>query len=416
MTTERKALRVFLTAGEASGDALGARLMAALRQARPDVEFRGVGGPLMAAEGLDSLFPMEDLAVMGVAEVLPRLPLLMKRIGQTAAAIAHESPAIVVTIDSPDFSFRVVKKLRTMKAPLPRLFHYVAPTVWAWRPGRAAKLARLYDGVICLFPCEPAYFTRAGMQATFAGHSMLEDGWDLADASALRAAYRVPGDRTVIGALFGSRAGEIARTGPQMAQALQAAAAALPGAHILALTLPSRAEQVQDLLRAVPAPATVVTDPAQKWNAFAAMDAALAVSGTVGLELAVAGVPHAICYRMNKLTYALVRPRIRVKYAHLANILLDEPVVPELIQQDCTPDNLTAALLPLLTDGGARARQKQAFSKIHHLLRGEHAGTPAQQAAAFVLGLQEEKTPACAGAQEVPEEKSRNYLRSSIAT
>jgi lipid-A-disaccharide synthase len=371
-------LHIFMTAGEASGDILGARLIKAIKEQFPGrLRFSGVGGTAMQGEGLNSLFPMTDLSVMGVVEVLPRLPLILRRIRQTAEAVRELRPDIVVTIDSPDFSFRVAKRLENVKK-----VHYVAPTVWAWRPERAAKLARLYGGVICLFPFEPPYFTKEGMAAVCAGHPALEAAGGGVSRARFREQSGIAQEAPLLGVLFGSRGGELKRMGPALREAVRLLARERPGLVVIAPTLPHLKKRVARLLADLPCRTHIISESGRKWAAFAAMDAALAVSGTVGLELAVAGVPHAIGYRMNALTYRIVRPKIRVKYAHLANILLDRPVVPELIQQECTPENLAAAVSPLFGD----TAQKAEFEAVRRLLAGaDPARAPSEQAAAFVL-------------------------------
>lgn len=377
----------YLIAGEASGDMLGARLMQALQQgAGKQAIFYGVGGQAMRGHGLRSLFPMEDLSVMGVAEVLPRLPLILTRIRQTVQDIMSKNPALVITIDSPDFSFRVAKALRDAGYK-GKMVHYVAPTVWAWRAERAKKVAALYDGILCLLPFEPGYFTREGMKAEFVGHSVLEAGWDHTDPSGVRLHYGIPANKKVLGLLFGSRVGELNRMGPVLREAALILARDNPDLHVVSVTLPHVEKLARNLLQDMPCTTTVINDPSHKFHAFAAMDAAIATSGTVGLELAVAGVPHVIGYRMNALTYALLRPRVSSKYAHLVNILLDYPLVPEFIQKDCQSEKLAKAAGLYLRDYNAVTYQKEGFHTAMHLIQGEHAGTPSQQAAAFIQSM-----------------------------
>lgn len=376
-------LSIFISAGEASGDVLGARLMAALKEQQGgDIKFSGVGGPLMQAQGLDSLFPMEDLSVMGIAEVLPRLNLILKRIKQASDFIVKNNPDIVVTIDAPDFSFRVVKRARDIFAcrKAPRMIHYVAPTVWAWRPKRAQKVARLYDGIMCLLPFEPPYFEREGMRAGFVGHPVLESGCGRGDGPAFRAAHQIPEGARTLGVLFGSRGGELKRMGPVFVEVMQHLRAADPNLHFIAPTLPHLEGRVHALVDGLPC--IVDSDVTKKWDAFAAMDDALATSGTVGLELAVANVPHMIAYKANPLTAALVRRLVKVRYAHLANLLLDQAIVPEFIQQDCQIEALTQALQDL---PGQAEEQRVRFAQVRDLLGGAKNAKPGVQAAQFVL-------------------------------
>lgn len=376
----------YMIAGEPSGDLLGGRLIAAISQMTKRAVFYGVGGVSMRGHGLFSLFPMNDLSVMGVAEVLPRLPLILRRIKQTVADVMAKNPAVVVTIDAPDFCFRVAKGLRDAGYK-GKLVHYVAPTVWAWRPERAKKVAALYDGIMCLLPFEPGYFTREGMKAAFVGHSVLEEGWDHTDPSGLRLHYNIPANKKVLGLLFGSRVGELNRVGPILREAALLIAKENPDLHIVTVTLPHVEKLARNLLREMPCTSTVIVDPNHKFHSFSVMDAAIATSGTVGLELAVAGVPHVIGYKINALTHALVRSKIKTKYAHLANILLNYPLVPEFIQGDCKPEALAHAVGLFLQDYNAVKYQKDGFRSAMHMIQGEQAGMPSQQAAAFTLSF-----------------------------
>lgn len=385
-----KELHVFITAGEASGDILGARLMKAIRKRAGGraVRFSGIGGPTMQAEGLTSLFPMTDLSVMGLAEILPRLQKLLARIRQTADTVLALKPDIVVTVDSPDFSFRIARRVKEKAgAARPKMIHYAAPTVWAWRPGRAAKVAALYDGIVCLFPFEPPYFEREGMETCFAGHPAAERTAPKGNGSIFRRQHGIPDGVKVLGVLFGSRVGEVRRMGKVLQAAAIEIAARHPDLEIVAPTLPHIAPQVADLLRGMPCGVHISADPAAKADAFAAMDGAVAVSGTVGLELALAGTPHVIGYRMSPLTWQVVRRAVKAKYAHLANILLDAPVVPEFIQGACTAENMAAALEKLWADEGGRG-QKRDFEKLPGLLSGGGEGeSPSEKAAGFVLEM-----------------------------
>lgn len=377
----------YLVAGEASGDQLGGRLMQALTMMTANrAVFHGVGGAAMAGHGLNSLFPMTDLSVMGIAEVLPRLPLILRRIKQTVADVLERKPDIVVTIDSPDFCFRVARMLRDAGYK-GKMVHYVAPTVWAWRPERAKKVASLYDGILCLLPFEPGYFIREGMKAEFVGHSVLEEGWDHTDPSGLRLHYEIPANKKVLGLFFGSRVGELNRVGPIVREAALIIARDNPDLHIVSVTLPHVEKLARNLLQSIPCSHTVIIDPQHKFHAFSVMDSAIATSGTVGLELAVSGVPHTIGYKINPLTHALVRSKIKTKYAHLVNILLNYPLVPEFMQKDCTAENLAHAAGLYLQDYNSVKYQKDGFRSALHMIQGEHAGTPSQQAAAFTLSF-----------------------------
>lgn len=378
-------LNVFLTAGEASGDTLGSRLMRALKaQYAGEIHFTGVGGEQMQAEGLRSLFPMEELSLMGITEIAPKLMQVLKRISQTSDYIVKNSPDIVVTIDSPDFSFRVAKSVHASKMRGPLWVHYVAPTVWAWRPERAAKVAGLYDGVMCLYPMEPSYFTRHGMSAAFTGHPVLEGAYKAAKGRSFRDMKNIPADAKTLGVLLGSRNGELKRVAPHIRAALEQMRGDLNDVHIIAPTLKHIEPRVRNILSGLPCPVHVTVDPAHKWDAFAAMDTAVAVSGTVALELAVAGVPHVIAYRMSPVTWEIVKRKINVRYAHMANILLDRDIVPEYIQQDCNADNIADGIRRVLSES---ENQKTAFNELRSMLSGADDGAPSEQAARYLLDL-----------------------------
>ena len=359
-------MKICLIAGEVSGDSLGASLMQDLKEKLADVEFCGVGGDAMAEQGLSSLFSMRDLSVMGIMEVVPRLPLILRRIRQTTDYIVKEQPDLVITIDSPDFCFRVAKALKDRAVAMPKMVHYVAPTVWAWRPERAAKVASLYDAILCLFPMEPAYFENEGMKACFVGHPAVAKWQAGHKAHDIRAELKIPQSHKIIGFLPGSRMSELNRVGPVLREALsQYAEEEQRGLNIIALTLPHLSRETRYLLQGFKARIHIIDDQKLKWSCFEAMDGAVAASGTVGLELGVAGVPHLIGYKVNSMTYRLVRFKITTKYAHLVNILQGKEVVPEFIQENCKADLIAASFKNVMQDN---TQQKAAFSQIREML------------------------------------------------
>lgn len=360
-------LKIYLIAGEPSGDVLGMRLMEGLKSLcrGRELEFHGVGGPLMTGSGLQSLFPMDELTVMGLAEVLPRIPKILGRIRETAGDIRSRKPDIVVTIDAPDFSFRVAKKLSDFDV---KIVHYVAPSVWAWRPGRAKKVARLVDHVMCLLPFEPPYFERAGVAATFVGHSILESGADQGDGKAFRERHGIGADEKVLLALPGSRMSEISRLIDIFGETIRRTTDIAGACRVVIPTLPGIAGEIR--LRTSDWDNTlIVDDTSQKYDAFAAADAALAASGTVSLELAMAGVPSLIAYRLSPLTAFIARRLIRVKYASIINLILDKPAIPEFLQENCTPEALTPALANLIRSGGAARQQSDDIARALEALR-----------------------------------------------
>ena len=371
-------MKVFLIAGEPSGDKLGAALMAGLRQLAPDIRFDGVGGDGMEAEGLASRFSMSDLSVMGLAEVLPRAALLLRRIRQTADAIANTAPDLVITIDSPDFCLRVLRKARAQRPDLP-VVHYVAPSVWAWRPGRAARMAPLVDHVLALLPFEPPYMHAAGMSCDFVGHPVVaERRASEAEVAALQTRF----SGRIILALPGSRSGEIARLAPRFGAAL---AQVLPvGAQVLVPTVTAQHAAMQRDVARWPFPAHVLRDPAEKRAAFAAAEVALAASGTVSLELAANATPMVIAYDVNPVSRFLAERLIKLETVTLVNLVTETRAVPEYLGRACQPDRIAEGLRHLLESPDARAAQTSAMALAMTRL-GAGGDAPGLRAAQSVL-------------------------------
>ncbi|WP_375227628.1 lipid-A-disaccharide synthase [Roseobacter sp. S98] len=384
-------MRVFIVAGEPSGDRLGAALMAGLKELHPDVTFDGIGGAGMQAEGLVSRFPMKELSVMGIAEILPKYRALKARIRETAEQVIGTRPDVMITIDSPDFSLRVAKLVKD--ACNVRTVHYVAPTVWAWRPKRAAKMARFIDHVLALFPFEPPLMTREGMACDFVGHPVVaEPQATEAEAGAFRADQGL-GNAPVALVLPGSRAGEVARLSAVFGEALGRFSALHPGLRIVVPAASAVAEQVKEAVRSWPVDA-IVLDPrgqdiesaaAEKRAAFRAADIALAASGTVSLELAAARTPMVIAYRMHWLSFYLIRRMALVDTVTLVNLVSDTRVVPDFLGPDCTAEKIAGGLGAVLRDPHA---QEEAMELTMQRL-GEGGEAPGLRAARAVLqGMQ----------------------------
>ena len=367
---------VYLIAGEASGDAIGARLMAALRARRPDVRFAGVGGEAMTAQGLASLFPLRDLALMGLLEVVPRLWQLRTRLRETVADIAARRPDVVVTVDSPGFTLRVLRAVQPLGV---KRVHYVAPQVWAWRESRVKHYPGLWDQLLCLLPFEPAFFARHGLNATFVGHPVLESGADRGDATRFRARAGIGVDARVLMLLPGSRRMEVSRLLPVFGATLRLLPDVVP---VVAVAAPV-ADAVRQGTREWPQAPILVSDTVEKFDAFAAASAALTKSGTSTLELAMADVPMVVAYRVNPLSAALGRWLVKVEHASLLNLLTGREVVPELLQEACTPERLAAVLRRLLDDAAAEA-QRAGFRDVLAMLRPS-VGAPSEAAADAVL-------------------------------
>ena len=373
-------MKVYLIAGEASGDKLGAALMAGLRSLSPDVTFAGVGGARMTAEGLASLFPMDELSVMGLAEILPKYRALKARLAQTVEAVIAARPDVLITIDSPDFCLRVARAVKA-RAPV-RTVHYVAPTVWAWRPGRAAKMAPFIDHVLALFPFEPPYMQAAGMACDFVGHPVVaEPVASEAEIAAFRASYGVDGPYLL--ALPGSRRGEIARLAGPFGAALGQALEGRADMRVVLPCAPGRLAQVREATAGWPVPPVLIPpeDAPAKRAAFRAATAALAASGTVSLELAANATPMVIAYDMAWLSRMIISRMLRVDTVTLVNLVSDTRTVPEFIGRDCVPGKIAAGLRAVL----AAPQAQQAAMALTMQRLGQGGEDPGLRAARAVL-------------------------------
>lgn len=380
---------VFIVTGEPSGDLLASRLMQALRRATDGhVRFMGVGGESMAAAGLDSLADLKDFAVMGLIEVVPRIPRILRTVRELADRIERERPAIVITVDSWGFTKRLNRALRERKLNIPQV-HYVAPMVWVWKEKRAIGVAASVDHLLCLLPQEPPYFLKHGLPTTHVGHPIVEGGASRGDGAGFRAAHGIDPAAPVVIVLPGSRRSETSRLLPVFGEAVAAIAKVVPSLRIVVPTVATVAADVERTVAAWPGQAVVVRGEAARYDAFAAASengVAIAASGTVSLELALARVPHLIAYRLAPLTIWLLRRMSTLKYANLMNWLLDREAIPELIQEKCTAEAITETALRLLTDDAARTAERAAFAEaIPKLAGGE--GVPSDRAAAVILDI-----------------------------
>ena len=376
---------IFLVAGEPSGDQLGAQLMAALRrETGGKVRFAGIGGRRMAEQGLEGLFPIEDQAVMGIFEVLPVVLKIYRRVHAAVAEVLRLDPDLVVTIDAPNFTLEISKRLRgKLSAPL---VHYVAPSVWAWKPWRARRIAGTLDHLLALLPFEPPYFERHGLATTVVGHPAVEAADQERDPAAFRARHGIPAEVPLVCALPGSRRGEVLRHEPVMAAALGLLKARFPDVQAVLPTVPTVAELVAERSKAWPVPVTVLPDPAEKLEAFAAARVAVATSGTVAVELAVAGLPAVILYRVGPMTAIVGRALLRIDYASIVNLLMERPVQPELLQERCTPELVAETLESLMTDDSRRAAHLADCAEATALL-GRDGPPPSRRAAQALLAL-----------------------------
>lgn len=384
------ALKLYLLAGEPSGDKLGAALMRGLRTLRRDIEFRGVAGPLMQAEGMQSLFPMDELSVMGIAEVLPKYPELKRRLNQTAEDCLSWQPDALLTIDSPDFSLRLARRVKDA-SPI-RTIHYVAPSVWAWRPGRAKKMARSIDHVLALLPFEPPYMEAAGMRCDFVGHPVVAESVASEDEARTFRQSENLGDAPVILALPGSRKAEVQRLTPIFGDTLRLVLEERPDVRVVVPAAASVVPEVRQAIRSWPG-APIVLDPAdpnaddRKKAAFRAADAALAASGTVSLELAANHTPMVVAYDMNRLSWQIMSRMARVDTVTLVNLVSGRKAVPEFLGPACRPASIAPALSALLRDGDERSRQIDAMTTTIARLGGGSEDPGLRAARAVLDGL-----------------------------
>lgn len=376
----RPALRVFVVAGEHSGDHLGAGLIRALRTRVPALSLAGVGGAEMVAEGLAPLFPLSDIAVMGFVPVVARLPQLLRRIRETADAAVAAKPDVLVIIDSPDFTHRVARRVRALAPAIP-IVDYVSPTVWAWRPGRAPAMRAYVDHVLALLPFEPEAHRRlGGPPCSYVGHPLIER-LDALRPDPAEAAARA---RPTLLVLPGSRRSEIERLTAVFGEAVGRVAGRVPGLDVVLPAVADRLDEIRARVASWPVAPRIVTGEAAKLAAFRSARAALAASGTVTLELALSGVPMAVAYRVSPLETWL-RFVVKVPSIVLPNLILGDNAIPEFLQDACTAEALAAALLPLLGDTPARAAQIDAFARLDAAMRIAPGSTPSAEAARIVL-------------------------------
>ncbi|NQU70754.1 MAG: lipid-A-disaccharide synthase [Rhodospirillales bacterium] len=359
-------LHVCLIAGEHSGDHMGALMMRALiERTGGNIKFSGIGGGEMcaqgAAHGFESLFPMEELAIAGIFEIVPHLARILRRINETASHIRALRPDVLVTIDSPAFAFRVGRKL---KGAVGTHVHYVAPSVWAWRPRRARMIAGFLDHLLTIFPFEAPYFEKWGLGATFVGHPTAEMELDQGDGSAFRSAHGLAPDQPLLCVLPGSRHSEVSKLLPVFGETVAKLKSRFPDIAIVVPVVDTVANEVRARVSEWHVPVIVTEGMAAKRDAFAAADAALAASGTVTYELAMAGLPMVVAYRMASASAFIIQRMIKIKYASVVNIVLGRQVVPECIQQKCTPENLVREVGALLADPALRARQKAELGAV----------------------------------------------------
>lgn len=385
-----RSYRIFVVAGEHSGDALGGKLMEVLnRRLSGRVRFLGVGGEMMSRQGLVSQFPLEDVAVMGPMSILARLPRLVRRVYQTVDSALRADPDMVVIIDSPEFTHPIAKRIRRKRPDIP-IVDYVSPTVWAWRPGRSRKMRGYVDHLLALLPFEPEAHARlGGPTTTYVGHPLIErfDWLEGLEPNVLRERLGIAPEREVLLVLPGSRTSEVTRLIEPFGEAVGLLAARGKSFDVVIPVVEGVRGLVEAAVDSWPVSVHLVTGDADKFMAFKMARCALAASGTVTLELALAGTPMAVAYKVDKVA-AQLRFLVKVPSVVLANLVLDETAFPEYLQEDCAPEKLADALDVLMRETPERSRQLEALRRIPDKMRVE-GGSPSEAAAQVVIDILE---------------------------
>lgn len=378
-------MKIYIIAGEPSGDLLASRLMRAMLLKCPDTQFFGIGGETMEREGLKSLFDIKELAVMGILEVIPSIPRILKRIKQTIQDIERIKPDVVLTVDSWSFSARIHKALRKKKLNIKQV-HYVAPQVWAWKKKRARTMYKYIDHLLTLFPYEPKYFIPYHLNASFVGHPVIESNVLFGNGTDFKARFNISDDCKVMAILPGSRHNEVARLLPVFLQTAEDFYQKHPDFRFVIPTVKTVEDKVKAMVQNSKLPITVVSTEFDRHDAFRAANIAIAASGTVALELAMVDVPHIIAYKVAPLTAFLARRFLKIQFVNLSNILLGREVVPELLQENCTKEKILYYVETLLKKGDLYERQMEGFQKVKEIL-GLNEQTPSANACDILIQI-----------------------------
>ena len=378
-------MKIYLIAGEPSGDLLASRFMYAMKAKHPEVEFCGVGGETMENAGLKSLFDISDLAVMGLAEVIPSIPKILGLIKKTVKDIEAQKPDVVMTIDSWSFGSRIQKIIRKKKLGIPQV-HYVAPQVWAWKKKRAKTMYKYVDLLLTLLPQEPKYFTPYKLEAVCVGHPVIESQVVHGDGQAFRQKHGIDNDKTIITVLPGSRHNEVTALLPIFLESAKHLWKHHPNLHFVIPTVKTVADRVKNMCKEVNFPLTIVEDEQSRYDAFKASSAAIAASGTVALELAIANVPHIVGYKVSPITGWLAKKFLHIQFVNLSNIILGREIIPELLQERCIPVNIYLYIEGLLSHDDWYDKQIDGFKKVRTLL-GQGEQTPSEKACDIIWDL-----------------------------
>lgn len=376
---------VYIIAGEASGDLLASRLITALQnKTKGKIRFAGIGGETMHRKGFQSLFDNSELAIMGIFEVIPKIPKILTLINKTIKDIKQKNPDILITIDSWSFSNQIHKRLKKINFPH---IHYVAPQVWAWRPKRAAKMKGLIDALLTLFPFENQYFTRYGIDTVCVGHPVVEETFENINPNAFRTKQGINPETPILCLLPGSRHNEVRYLLPVFSETISILKNKIPNLVVVIPTVQAVMGKVADASKNWPVPTIVTLGDKEKNEAFAASNIALAASGTVSLELAIAKIPQVIAYKLSPLTFLLAKKLLKIKYVNLINIIANNSIIPECLQQNCTPKILAHQIEKLFKDKNARLLQKAKAKEILKKIGYGDLKTPSEKAADKVLNM-----------------------------
>ncbi|WP_051329258.1 lipid-A-disaccharide synthase [Geminicoccus roseus] len=385
LVPDEKPFCLFVVAGEPSGDQLAGRFVQTLRRllAPRPVEVHGVGGPRLAALGQRTLLPLEDLALMGFAEVLPKILAIRRHLRDVEAAVRRLQPDLLLTVDAPGFNLRLLERLRDLPV---RKVHYVAPQAWAWKEGRARKLPGLVDHVLYILPFEPAFFDRFGVSGSFVGHPVVEEPAEAPDGGRWRAANAVPATRRLLCLLPGSRRSEVSRHLPILREVAADLAVDHADLGVVLPTVPSVEALVREGVADWPVAAHVTTDRENRFDLFAACDVAIAASGTVTLELALGSCPTVVIYQTSAVSAWIARRLVKVRYAALVNLIAGREVLPELLQEACTAPAIAREVSLLMEDPDEAQAQRRAMGAVVRSLMPPGGWLPSEAAVRAALG------------------------------
>lgn len=376
---------VYFIVGEPSGDILASRMMIAMQRLCADVRFTGMGGETMIKQGFKSLFNIADISVMGFWEVLPKLPLILKRMKQVMEDIEKQKPDIIVTVDSWGFVSNILNKLKKKKSPVPTV-HYVAPQVWAWKKSRAPKAAKLMNRMMTLLPFEPAYFEKFGLKCDFVGHPVIENIGEVNDSEVFKNQFNIPQHARILCVLPGSRHSEIKKMYPVFKKTVERLKQHFPDLFLIIPTVEALTDEVSCLFANIGIPHNVITGQQERYNAFKISAFALATSGTVTLELTACGTPHVIAYKLSAITNHIAKRLVTVKFANLINILADKPIIPEFVLDNCRDDLIAAKALELMQNNDMAESQIYEAKKYFSQLK-PYGIKPSEKAASIVLEM-----------------------------